>query len=427
MTSPAVSPERLRMRLEALAAIGADPSGRGTSRFPYSPSHLEAVRTVGRWMEEAGLAAGCDPLGNLVGFRPGTEDWPAILLGSHLDTVPHGGMFDGALGVVAGVEVAQALREAKYPPRHALAVVGFADEEGHAFDLGMLASRCLVGEIPAGRFGTIRGRNGQTLAAAMAAFTPDLPRAAVPSRAGAYLELHIEQGPVLVQAGRRIAVVTAITGIARTTVVLEGEAAHAGTTPMRSRRDALVGAAEIVLAIKSLAEVVGPPTVATVGRLWVEPGATNVVPGRVEFTVDVRTPDASRLFDLCRRIDRAIGRVGQRHGLTPRIAAWDQRPPVPLDASVQQAIAQAARDLGHELLAMPSGAGHDAMILAPYVPAGMIFVPSRDGISHSPREWTEWEDAALGAAVLLHTVLVLDSRGPLDARMLPVASQAALH
>ncbi len=429
MLDPGINADRLRSRLERLAAVGADPDhgrqdpGRphGVSRFPYSAAHAEAMRLVAAWMVEAGLEAGSDEFGDLVGLRAGEEGWPAIILASHLDTVPHGGIFDGALGVLAGVEAAQALREAGCRLRHPLAVIGFADEEGHAFNRGTLASRMLVGDVPREQFPAIKGYDGRTLAEVLAAFDPGLPRARCPALAGAYLELHVEQGPVLASSGRRVAAVTGITGMARTAVTLEGEANHAGTTPMAARKDALVAAAEVVLAVRAAADAAGPPAVGTVGRLTIGPGATNIVPGRAELTVEFRTPDGDLLTDLCARCEADIGRVAAERGLTSQVAPWDRKDPVPLDEGIRQAIAGAIVAAGCESFAMPSGAGHDAMILAPHVAAGMIFVASVGGISHSPREWTAWEDAALGAEVVLRTVLALDARGPLPARRLPLA------
>jgi len=422
ISSPLVRPERLRARLEMLAAQGGEASGgdvRGVSRFPFSAAHADAVRIVAAWMEEAGLSAGCDEFGNLIGTCPGSGDGPAIILGSHLDTVPCGGMFDGALGVAAGVEVAAALHESGRGLHHALAIVGFADEEGHQFGVGTLASRCVTGRIPRERFASLRGRDGRTLAESLAAFAPGLPRCAFPERAAAYLELHIEQGPVLARFGRRVAVVSTITGIARTVVVLEGESNHAGTTPMVDRRDALVGAADVVLAVHSLARTAGAPAVGTVGTLSVSPGASNVVPGHAEFSIEFRTTDGVQLRSLCAGIGVEARQVAQSRGLSCHIGDWDLRDPVPMDEGVQRAIARAIQDAGCEPFAMPSGAGHDAMVMAQHVPSGMIFVPSVGGISHSPREWTDWEDAALGAEVLLRTVMLLDEAGLPAARAHP--------
>lgn len=419
MSMPSIRADRLQRRLEALAAIGRDPGG-GVSRFPYSAAHAEAVRAVAAWMAEAGLDVGCDHIGNLIGHRRGAGDGAAILLGSHLDSVPHGGMFDGALGVLAGVEVAQALREAGLSLRHDLVVVGFADEEGYQFGTGILASRCALGEVPRVRFHLLRGRDGRTLAEAVAAFAPGLPRAALPPRAAAYLELHIEQGPVLGRTNRRVAAVEAITGIARTTLVLDGEANHAGTTPMTLRRDALVGAAEVILAVKTLADAAAARAVGTVGTIAVSPGATNVVPGRAELTIELRSPDPDRLRELCARTADAVDEVARRQGLGTRRSEWDVREPVPMDPRIIETLREAIADAGHEPLTLPSWAGHDAATLALHVPAGMLFVPSVDGISHSPDEWTAWEDVALGADVLLRAVRRLDTQAALPARVLPV-------
>jgi N-carbamoyl-L-amino-acid hydrolase len=371
-------------------------------------------------MVEAGLGVGCDIVGNLVGHRRGTGDGAAILLGSHLDSVPHGGMFDGALGVLAGVEVAQALREAGVTLRHDLAVVGFADEEGYQYGTGILASRCALGDVPRERFQLLRGRDGRTLAEALAAFAPGLPRTALPVRAAAYVELHVEQGPVLDRTGQRVAAVEAITGIARSTLVLDGEANHAGTTPMALRRDALVGAAEVILAIKTLADATAARAVGTVGIITVAPGATNVVPGRAELTVELRSPDADRLRDLCVQTGDAIGEIARRYSLAEQRSDWDVREAVPMDPGVIEALRGAIRDAGHEPLTMPSWAGHDAATLAVHAPAGMLFVPSIDGISHSPHERTAWEDVTLGADVLLRAVMRLDAQAALPARVLPV-------
>jgi N-carbamoyl-L-amino-acid hydrolase len=419
MSMPSIQPDRLQRRLEALAAIGRDPGG-GVSRFPHSAAHTEAVRTVAAWMVEAGLAAGCDIVGNLIGHRRGTGDGAAILLGSHLDSVPHGGMFDGALGVLAGVEVAQALQEAGVSLRHDLAVVGFADEEGYQYGTGILASRCALGDVPRERFELLRGRDGRTLAEAVAAFAPGLPRTALPARAAAYVELHVEQGPVLDRTGQRVAAVEAITGIARSTLVLDGEANHAGTTPMALRRDALVGAAEVILAVKTLADAAAARAVGTVGMITVAPGATNVVPGRAELSVELRSPDAGRLHELCAQTADAIGEIAARYGLAAERGDWDVREPVLMDPSVIEALRAAMRDAGCEPLTMPSWAGHDAATLAVHAPAGMLFVPSVGGISHSPREWTAWEDVALGANVLLRAVTRLDTQTAVAARVLPV-------
>ncbi len=416
-----VRPDRLASRLEELSRIGGTPGG-GVSRFPYSKEHAEAVRLVAGWMEEAGLKPCCDALGNLIGTSGGSrsqEGWPSIVLGSHLDTVPEGGMFDGALGVVAAVEVAAAIREGGLRLGHPLSIVGFAAEEAYAYGVGALASRCLVGGLSRSRCSDLVGYDGRTLGTAIASFTTGLLSGCLPRAIGVYLELHAEQGPVLWKAGWRVAAVSVITGIVRTTVTITGEANHAGTTPMSQRRDALVGAAEFVLAARSLATQLGPPAVGTVGALLVRPGASNVVPGDVEMMVEFRSHDAAHLRSIRDRAEECLGTIGQRENLVCRVDSWDLRDPVPLDQNIQEVVSIAIRGAGHEPRVVPSGAGHDAMVMAQCAPAGMVFVPSIGGVSHSPRERTDWDDVALGAEVLLRTVMLLDGQGRLPVRTLP--------
>src|SRR2546428_4394177 len=280
MATIKVSPRRLRERMEQLGTIGRDPAG-GLTRLPFAPAHVQAVQRSAQMMREAGLDAGVDEFGNLIGQRSGRRE-AALLAGSHLDTVPQGGIFDGALGVVAAIECAQTLREANRPLQHGLAVTAFADEEGHAFGAGTLSSRALVGEIGRSRLAQLRDETGRSVDDYLRARAHGLPPAKVPAQVGAYVELHIEQGPVLERMGRVVAAVESINGILRTPVGIEGRASHAGTTPMPGRGDALVGAAELVLAGRDLAPAEGDRAVGTIGRAHVLPGATNLCPGRVE-------------------------------------------------------------------------------------------------------------------------------------------------
>ena len=418
MTPAHISSQRLRQRMEDLGTIGRGDSG-GISRSPFSPAHVEAVRLVAQMMHEAGLDPGVDDFGNLIGHGAG-GDGPLLLAGSHVDTVPDGGMFDGALGVVAAVEAAQTLREAGRGLRHPLAVIAFADEEGYAFDVGTLSSRALVGEIPWSRFATLRDRSGQSFEAYLRARAHGLPVARVPERVGAYVELHVEQGPVLERMGRAVAAVESITGILRTTVSFEGRAAHAGTTPMTVRADALVGAAELVVAVRELALRHKDRAVGTVGRLSVLPGATNVIPGHVDLSVEVRSPDERELDNLRAAVEQRSQMIAGQHGLRVTVRSWDRSPPVPMDPGIRDAVMRALQVCGQPALTLPSWAGHDAGVLARYIPAGMIFVASTAGLSHSPREHTPWETAAIGAQVLLETLVILDSAKD-PTRRLPVA------
>lgn len=406
MATVRVSPRRLRERIERLGSIGRDPAG-GLTRLPFAPAHVEAVRQLTQMMREAGLNVGVDEFGTLVGRRAGQRD-TALLAGSHLDTVPQGGMFDGGLGVVAAVECAQSLQEAGVRLRHQLAILAFADEEGYAFGVGTLSSRALVGEVPRTRFAELRDGSGRSFDAHLRAREHGLPVARVPDRVAAYVELHVEQGPVLEQLGRTVAAVDSITAILRVPVVLVGRAGHAGTTPMQGRADALVGAAELILMVRELATQQGNRAVGTVGRVQVLPGAVNVIPGRVELTVELRSPNADVLADLRHSVELRAQDIADRHHLALTWGTWDNSPPVQLDQSVHEAVLRAIDRCGHPRVSLPSWAGHDAGVLARYAPAGMIFVVSRGGMSHSPEEHTPWEAVETGAQVLLETILQLD-------------------
>lgn len=401
-----IAPDRLIERLDALSQIGRDPRG-GLSRFAYTPEHAEACRLVAGWMQDAGLTVSVDSAGNVIGVGPGTG--PALAAGSHLDTVPMGGRLDGALGVVAAIECAQALRDAGVALRHRFAALGFADEEGNTFGVGCLTSRAVVGELPIERMRVIHHRDGRTLAECISAWNCGLPRGDAP-RLAAYLELHIEQGPRLEAEGIDLAAATTIAGISRSTITFEGQANHAGTTPMTMRRDALWGAAAMVLETRRLATETTGDAVGTVGRLTVEPGGTNVVPGLASLRIELRSGDETRLAALRREVETAARRLAGQYDLSVTVAPWDHIPGQPLDARVTTTVMDAAALRGRRAIRMPSWAGHDAKILAPHAPAGLLFVPSRRGISHAPEEDTGAADLASGAQALLDAVRLLDER-----------------
>lgn len=408
MASARINSDRLQQRLIDLARIGRTPEG-GVTRLSYRTEHADAVRAVARWMQQAGAEIGLDSWGNVFGLVPGAGGaLPPVAAGSHLDTVPNGGIFDGALGVLAAVEVAAALQDARRTLRHPLLLLGFAEEEG-SLGAGCLGSLGATGRISAPE--EIRTADGGSLRDLLRAFDPGVPRRRMPSPMQAYLELHIEQGPTLAARGLPLAAVDAIVGIARTVFVFLGEANHAGTTPMNARRDALWGAADLVAAVRTLAGETSGTAVGTVGRCTIYPGAVNVIPGRVDVTVELRSADGSLLTGLVEQADAAARACAGRYGLTLDIQPWRAEPPAPLSRAVRDEICAAARDLGWPIDVMPSWAGHDAKIIAAVAPAGMIFVPSVGGISHSPREQTAWEDVARGAQVLCRTIERLDASG----------------
>jgi hydantoinase/carbamoylase family amidase len=391
----------LRADLEAAARIGADERG-GISRFAWTPELGEANAWFMERLEALGLAAELDPAGNVLG-RWESGEGKAVLLGSHLDTVPNGGCYDGALGVLAALDVVRRLHADGVEPRRPVWIVSFNDEEGARFQTGMLGSRAFCGECDVEDW----GRRG--ISEAMAEAGHDFGRlteARGVEGVGAYLELHIEQGPVLERNGVDLGIVTAITGMLGFRARFLGEANHAGTTPMGHRRDALTGAARAVLALRDAARDRGDMT-ANVGAIAAEPGGFNVVPGAAEFTIDVRSPSAERYAGLEPLVRETLEAIAADEGLGLELAETHRKPPVALDPDLQDALEAAAGEEGATTLRMPSGAGHDAMVLAHHVPAAMLFVPSRGGVSHSPDEFTSPEQCELGARVLARTVQAL--------------------
>jgi hydantoinase/carbamoylase family amidase len=390
-----------------LGAVGRTAEG-GVTRLSYRAEHAEAARLTAGWMREAGAEVGVDRWGNLFGVVPGADRArPPVAAGSHLDTVPNGGIFDGALGVVAAIEAAAALREAGVALRHPLLLLAFAEEEGVSFGVGCLGSRGVAGRAP--DLDSLADRGGRRAADAIRAFDPGVPRMEMPTPMAAYLELHIEQGPILERRGTPLAAVDAIVGIARMAFVFRGEPNHAGTTPMNARRDALWGAADLIVRVREIAQATQGRAVGTVGQCAVSPGVANVIPGRAEVIVEVRSADGRVLDDLCAEIKSTASACAGRYELEVDHHPWWTEPALPLDPRVRGEVAEAARDLGWPMVTMPSWAGHDAKILAGVAPSGMIFVPSIKGISHSPLEQTAWEDAARGAQVLCRALERLDA------------------
>ena len=392
----------LAAELEAAALIGADEGG--VSRFAWTPELAEANAWLSGRLGALGLEAETDAAGNVVG-RWSTGEGKAVLVGSHLDTVPRGGRYDGALGVLAALEAVRTLRAEGVEPSRPLWVVSFNDEEGSRFQTGMLGSRAFCGELDVEDW----RRRGVADAMTRAGFEFDrLPEARGVDDVAAYLELHIEQGPVLEQSGEDLGIVTAITGLLGFRVRFLGVANHAGTTPMEARRDALAGAARIVLAVREEARAREGMT-ANVGKLSVEPGGFNVIPGLAELTIDVRSPTAEGFERAEAFVRETVERVGTEEELGVEVSVTHRKPPVALDGGLQDTLIEAAEAEGASYRRMPSGAGHDAMVLAHHVPAAMVFVPSRGGISHSPDEYTPPEQCELGARVLTRAVRTLVS------------------
>ncbi|MEW6524521.1 MAG: Zn-dependent hydrolase [Bacillota bacterium] len=399
---------RVRQDLESLAGIGRWADG-GLYRLVYTPAELEARAWLKERMSRAGLEVRVDPAGNIIG-RLGTGTGPALVIGSHLDTVPGGGAFDGALGLVAGLEVARAVQESS-PLRHPLEVIAFSDEEQARFLPGLGGARAMALGVDPARFEGLRDAQGVSLEEAMAQAGLDLGLAGNarrdPATILAYLELHVEQGPRLDEAGIPIGVVEGIVGITRYGVTITGESNHAGTTPMDRRRDALVAACELVLEFTRAVKAEDGHLVGNVGRLKVRPGAPNIVPGQVDLVLEIRCLEEERLHRVLGAA-RALADTWAGRGLG---YSWNEArygSPCPMDEHVQDAITRACASLGIPYLRLLSWAGHDAQFIGRVAPAGMIFVPSRGGISHSPEEYTSWEDVARGVRVLYTAALELD-------------------
>jgi allantoate deiminase len=389
--------------LEAAARIGADERG-GVSRFAWTPELAEANAWLAERLAELGLEVELDPAGNVIG-RWEAGEGKAVLLGSHLDTVPCGGRYDGALGVLAALDVVRRLKAEGVEPARPIWVVSFNDEEGARFQTGMLGSRAFCGDCE------LEDWSGRGVPEAMAEAGFDFDRMKDARRAdevGAYLELHIEQGPVLEQTGVDLGIVTAITGMLGFRVRFLGAANHAGTTPMELRRDALAGAARAVLALREEARSRDDMT-ANVGVISAEPGGFNVVPGAAEMTIDVRSPMSEGFARLEPFVRETLERIAADEGLGLELRETHRKQPVALDPELQDRLEEAARAEGATTLRLASGAGHDAMVLAHHAPAAMLFVPSRGGLSHTPDEFSSPEHCELGARVLARTVRQLVS------------------
>jgi N-carbamoyl-L-amino-acid hydrolase len=397
---------RLNRRLTELARFGRTKEG-GISRVAYSEADREARDRASAWMREAGLAVSVDTAGNLIGRRSGSSDSPPVLFGSHIDSVPDGGNYDGQVGSMAAIEVAHRLAEAGVRTRHPLEVVIFQNEEH-----GKIGSRAMAGELTGAdlRLPTHTEKTVEEGIAFLGGNPSELERTRrKPGEVTAYLELHIEQGGILHRRGIDIGVVEGIVGIERFHVTVEGFANHAGTTPMGERRDAMLTAARIVELVNRVASETPGRQVATVGKLEAHPGAPNVIPGRVQLSLEVRDLDMDKIASVLADVEREARALAAKNGTSVAFDRYYRSRAALMDETLQSAIADAAGELSLSTLSMPSGAGHDAQSVALFAPAGMIFVPSVDGISHSPKEYTPPEDVEAGANLLLHAVLGLSS------------------
>ncbi|ALP52728.1 Zn-dependent hydrolase [Candidatus Tenderia electrophaga] len=411
MSNLKVNATRLRDDLASLAEIGKA-EDQGIYRMAFSAADMQARDWLRQRIESAGLEHYIDGAANVHARLNWREGKASIMTGSHIDSVPGGGQLDGALGVVAGLECLRCLKEQEIDLARPLEAVAFSDEEGRFG--GIFGSSAICGRLTPESIHHARDLEGVSISDAMAHWgmnAMDALNAARPAESiHAFIELHIEQGPVLDRRHIKIGVVDAIAGLFKWNVRLAGMAAHAGSTPMDMRQDAFQGLAEFSGEIPRILEEHGSPSsVATVGRVELSPGAANVVPGMVEFSLDVRETNHEKLEQLASAFRRAISAIARRRDLMFEFEVLSDIAPVKCDPGVMQLISEAAQADGLSMLQMPSGAAHDTQIMSRMTRAGLIFVPSKDGRSHSPAEWTAWEDIENGANILLNTLHKLAS------------------
>ena len=407
-----INETRINQTMQELGELGDSPEG--MLRVAYSPEDIAGRDYAIKMMQEAGLETRIDTAGNIIGRRSGSDDsLPAIAMGSHTDTVPKGGKYDGALGVMAAIEVIRTLEEQGHNTRHPLEVINFTNEEGTRFHRWLVGSRSMSGLLEQEDLDAVDD-DGLSLGPCLADIGGDISRieeaVRKPGELAAYFELHIEQGPYLDRSGTPIGVVTGITGRAVFEVEIEGKANHAGTTPMSTRRDALVSASKLVLAIQKMAAEQEICRVSTVGSIKAVPNAVNVIPGSASIGLEFRDTDMEALAAAEQELQRITDQAVIDDAVDIDVIRHRFTTSVPITPDMQAMVAEAAENCGFEWESLPSGAGHDAQAVANIAPVAMIFVPSLDGISHSKEEYSTPQDCANGAQVLLELLLLADDR-----------------
>lgn len=404
-----INKERIWLRLHELSQYGKSENG-GVTRFSFTEEERKAKDLVASYMKEAGMMITEDAAGNVIGRKEGRiKDLPAVLIGSHIDSVPNGGIFDGPLGVIAGIEVIQTMSELKIETDYPIEVIAFSDEEGSRFGFGMIGSRAMAGTLRPEHLQQ-KDSEGITIEEAMkvAGLSPlEISKAArKPQSVKAYVELHIEQGKVLEHHGLPAGIVTGIAGPLWTKWTLTGEAGHAGATPMPIRKDPLMAAAKILQFIEMETKKY-QSAVATVGQITVKPGGINVIPGQAEFTVDLRDINEEDRNEIELSIKTFAKKLCENQGIAIEIEDLQRVAPAPCSQEIQTVMEQSFRKSFIDPFLLPSGAGHDGMQFNDFCPIGMIFVRSKNGLSHNPEEWSSKEDCGIGATILYETVLQL--------------------
>ncbi|WP_404357762.1 M20 family metallo-hydrolase [Cytobacillus firmus] len=407
LTHSGVNGERLALRLDELSRIGLMESG-GVTRPGYSAEEKEAKELVIKWMKGAGLTVTSDGAGNVFGRLEGKTAGPSIASGSHVDSVPNGGHFDGPLGVLSALEVAESWRETGFIPEKPYEIVIFSDEEGSRFKSSLTGSRAFMGQLKPEEMDSLHDENGKTFREVLSEYGSSAEECLKAGRNGrkfeTFVEVHIEQGKVLERENQPVGVVKGIAGPASLEVTFTGEAGHAGNTPMAGRRDPLVAASLFVAAIENFPKQISDTAVATVGKLNVHPNGFNVIAQEVILTVDIRDIFEETRDQLLDLIKTEAVKIAEERGIDVQMNLNAKIKPLPISKILQAGIAESLTKFNINPVYIASGAGHDTMIVGTEVPAAMLFVRSRDGISHNPREWTSLNDCVNGVHVLKHFV-----------------------
>lgn len=392
---------RIESHIDTLSTYTATP-GKGTTRLTYSQEDLLARQYIKAKMEEYGLTVREDGLGNIFGKLEGSvKDAPSVLIGSHFDSVPNGGSYDGPAGVVAGLEVAALFTENQLTPKYPLEVIALIEEEGSRFGGGLMGSRGMVGLLNEEDFKTLKDKDGITTVEAMEkiGLDPFLPKKRDPKTLKAYLELHIEQGPILEEKNIPIGVVEAIVGLTQLEVRVKGQAGHAGTTPMNKRADALVIASKMIAQFPELAAAEGEGTVVTTGQLQVYPNGSNVIPDQTVFSVDIRSGKEENVQNVIQKV-KDLAESYNDSGIEITIEQPLYVQPKAMNKDIVRLLKEKSNELGFPSCSMKSGAGHDAMVFADFTNTGMLFIPSKKGLSHCPEEWSDSRHIAEAVQIL---------------------------
>ncbi|NHM32525.1 Zn-dependent hydrolase [Neobacillus terrae] len=407
-----INSERLWNRIHKLSEIGKDENG-GVTRLSFTETERKAKDLVVTFMKDAGLAVREDEIGNLIGRKEGAIfNSQVVMTGSHIDSVISGGNFDGPAGVLSAIEALQTMNEKGIVTESPLEVIVFTDEEGARFSTGMLGSLSAAGKLSKEELYSAKDKNGVTIAEAMkqAGLDPELAPNAKrnPEEIKAYVELHIEQGKVLENADASVGIVTGIVGVDWYRVTLKGEAGHAGTTPMGLRKDPLAAAARIISYGEEMARN-EKSAVVTVGQIEVKPGGINIIPGEVAFSFDIRDINKENMNDIFEKLKAYIETTCEERGIELEIEQLHSLDPSPCSERIMKKMEESFTETEVQSIKLISGAGHDAMVMASITDMGMIFIRSKDGISHNPKEWSDQKDLAMGAEVLFTTLVKLAS------------------